>query len=71
MVRVMCNVKLVDKRNTEDLMDMLGLKEAADKLAKANSVRWYGHVLRRPEEKVLIKQWYMKWMENVNRVDRG
>ena len=33
MVRAMCSLKLVDKRNTEDLMDMLELKEAADKLA--------------------------------------
>ena len=46
MVRVVCGVKLVDKRNTEELMDMLGLKEAADKLARASGVRWYGHVLR-------------------------
>ena len=55
MVRVMCGVKLVNKRNTEELMDMLGLKEAADNLARANGVRWYGHVLRRPEENVLMK----------------
>ena len=55
MVRAMCGVKLVDKRNTEELMDMLGLKEAAGKLARANGMRWYGHVLRRPEEDVLIK----------------
>ena len=34
---------------------MLGLKEAADKVARANSVRWYDHVLRRPEEDVLMK----------------
>ena len=46
MLRVMCSVKLVDKRNTEELMDMLGLKKAADKLARAHGVRWYGHVLR-------------------------
>ena len=39
MVRAMCGVKLVDKRNTEELMDMLGLKEVADKLARANGVR--------------------------------
>ena len=52
----MCGVKLVDKRNTEELMDMLGLKEAADKqLARANCMRWYGHVLRQPEEDVLMK----------------
>ena len=45
IVRAMCGVKFVDKRNTEELMDILGLKEAADKLARANGVRWYGHVL--------------------------
>ena len=42
--KVMCQVKLVDKRNTEKLM--LGLKKAADKLARANDVRWYDHVLK-------------------------
>ena len=59
-------------------MDMLGLKEAADKLAKANSVRWYGHVLRRPMQDVFIKAMVhkvdgkrkqgrprMKWREQV------
>ena len=48
MVMAMCGVKLVDKKNTEKLMDMLGLKEAVDKLARVNGMRWYGHVLRRP-----------------------
>ena len=51
----MCDVKLVDKRNAEELLDMLGLKEAVDKLAKTNGVRWYGHVLRQPEKDVLMK----------------
>ena len=55
MVRAMCSVKLVNKRNTEELTNMLELKEVADKLARVNGVRWYGHVLRRPEEDVLIK----------------
>ena len=55
MVMAMCGVKLADKRNTEELMDMLGLKEAADKLARANGMRWYGHVLQRPEKDVLMK----------------
>ena len=54
MVRAMCGVKLADKRNTEALMNMLGLNKAADKLARANGMRWYGHVLRRPEEDVLM-----------------
>ena len=44
---------------------MLGLEEAADKLARANDVSWYGHVLRRPEEDVLMKAMVHEWMENV------
>ena len=46
IVRAMCSVKLMNKRNAIKLMDMLGLKEAADKLARVNGVRWYNHVLR-------------------------
>ena len=45
MVRAMCGVQLRDRKRSMDLMFMLGLNE--DKLAVANSVRWYGHVLRR------------------------
>ena len=40
------------KRST-DLMFMLGLKETMDQLAMADSVRWYGHVLRRDGDHVL------------------
>ena len=46
----------MDKKNTEKLMVMLGLKETTDKLAKASSVCWYGHVLRREEDDVLRKE---------------
>ena len=52
MVRSMCGVKLVDRKNTEDLMKMLGLKETLDKMAQANGVRWYGHVVKRDEESI-------------------
>ena len=31
----------------------MGLNEAIDQLAMANSVRWYGHVLRREDGHVL------------------
>ena len=78
MVRAMCNVKLVDKRNAVKLMDILGLKKAGNKLARVNCVGWYGHVLRQPEEDVLMKamlhkvdrkhkqgQPWMKWREQV------
>ena len=54
MVRSMCGVKLVN-RKMEDLMEMLGLKETLDRMAKANGVRWYGHVIRRDDDNILKK----------------
>ena len=47
MVRNMCGVKLINKKSTKDVMQMLDLNEAIDQLAKANSVCWYGNVLRK------------------------
>ena len=43
--RAMCVAKLMEKKRTEDLMEMFGLKETVVQMAKANGVRWYGHVL--------------------------
>ena len=40
MVRAMCGAKLIKKKRTEDLMEMLGLKETVVQMAKANAVRW-------------------------------
>ena len=39
MIRAMCGVKLLDRRNSEELMDMLGIKESLDRMAKASSIR--------------------------------
>ena len=47
MVRSICGIKLVDRKNTKELMEMLGLKKTLNRMAKANGVRWYGHVIRR------------------------
>jgi len=55
MVRAMCGSKLMEKKGTEDLMEMLGLKETAVQMAKVNGVRWYGHVLGRDDGHVLRK----------------
>ena len=60
MVRSMCGVKLVDRKNTEELMEMLGLKETLDRMAKANGVRWYGHVIRREDDNTLKKSMMME-----------
>ena len=53
MVRAMCSTKLMKKKRPEVLMEMLGLKETVVQMAKANGVRWYGHVLRRDDGHVL------------------
>ena len=55
MVRSMCGVKLVDRKKMENLMEMLGLTETLNKMAKANGVRWYGYVIRRDDDNILKK----------------
>ena len=53
MVRNMCGVKLMDKKSTKHLMQMLELNEAIDQQAKANSVCCYGNVLRKDKTNFL------------------
>ena len=60
MVRAMCGVKLMDKKNSDALMNMLGLEETLEKLAKANGVRWYGHILRKKVKDPLQKALLLK-----------
>ena len=55
MMRSMCGVKLVDRKNMEELMKMLGLKETLDRMAKANAVRWYRRVIGRDDNNILKK----------------
>ena len=52
MVRAMCGQKVVDRKTTNEQMDMLGLKETIDRLATTNLVRWNRHVLRRDDNSV-------------------
>ena len=49
MVRMMCGVNLRHRKNTRELMSMLGLDEDIVTLVKRSRLRWYGHVLRRDE----------------------
>ena len=41
------------KNLAKDLMKMLDLNEIMDQLARASSVRWYGHVLRKDKNNFL------------------
>ena len=53
MVRAMCGVHLKDRKRANDLMLMSGVSQTVNQLAMANSVCWYGHVLRRVDGHVL------------------
>ena len=53
MVRRMCGLKLMDKKLTNELMQLLDLNETIDQLARAHRVRWYGHVLRKDKNNFL------------------
>ena len=55
MMRVMSGVKIIEKRSSQQLMSLLNLKDTLDRLARANGVRWYGHVFRRNHGNVLRK----------------
>ena len=52
----MINAKLMEKKRTGDLMEMLLLKETVVQMANANGVRWYRHVLMRDDGHVLRKE---------------
>ena len=45
--------RTAQRKRAGDLMLMLGLSKTMDQLAVANSVRWYGHVLRMEDGHVL------------------
>ena len=41
MVKSMCGLKLMDRKNNEKLIEMLCLEETLDKMTKVNGVLWY------------------------------
>ena len=54
--RATCGAKLLEKTRTEDLMEMLGLKEIVVQMVKVNGDGRYGHVLMRDDGHVLRKE---------------
>ena len=52
-VRGLCVEQLNGRKISTGLMFMMGLSETIDQLAMTNSLRWYGHVLRREDGHVL------------------
>ena len=53
MMRAMSGVKIIEKRRSQELMSLLGLKDILDGLTRASGVRWYGHALRGDNGNVL------------------
>ena len=45
MLIAMCGVKLMDRKNTSELVTILGLTSSTAIPAMANALRWFGHVL--------------------------
>ena len=72
-MRAVCSVQLKDRIKGKDLMFMLGLNETIEQLTMANSVCWYGHVLRRALDcevegqgkKGRLKRTWKKWRKKV------
>ena len=38
---------IIEKSRSQELKNLLGLKDTLDGLAKASGLRWYGHAFRR------------------------
>ena len=55
MMKAMYGVKIIEKRRSQELMRLLGLKDTLNGLARASEVRWYGHVMIRNNGDVLSK----------------
>ena len=60
MVKAMCGVQVKDRKISTDFMFVMGLNETMDQLAMANSVCWYGHVLKREDGHILRRALYYK-----------
>ena len=52
MLKAMCEVKLMDRKNTSELMSMLRLTVSMEMAAKANALKRFEHVSR--AEKIIL-----------------
>ena len=53
MLKATCGVQLKERKRAKDFKLSLNLNETIDQSAMANSVCWYGHVLRKEDGHVL------------------
>ena len=47
MIRAICGVKLIYQKNTEEIIQMLGVIVPIERMVKVAAVRWYRHVMGR------------------------
>ena len=45
----------IRSKKQRELIGHVGIKESLDRMAKASSMRWYGHVLKKEDENVKVK----------------
>ena len=55
VLRTMCIVRLIDRKETKELMQMMGVTLPIERMVKVAAVGRYGHDLRREEGNILKK----------------
>ena len=60
MISAMSGVKLIDKRSSQEVADLLSLEETLHKIPKANGMQWYEGELRRDNNGVSRRTLYFE-----------
>ena len=55
----MLGVTLKDRIRNEDVKRRITVTSSVVLVIKVNKLRWYGHMLRKSEDKVVIQAWEM------------
>ena len=55
MIRARYGTKLTEKKKTKKLLNLLGLDDTLEKLARASGMQWYRYVLGMDDDGVLRK----------------
>ena len=56
----MCGVQLVDRKNTKELMERIGLKDTIVEVVRRSGLRWLGHVLRKRDDEGVKRVWNLE-----------
>ena len=54
-MRAMGGVKLINRKNTNELMQMFGVTVPIERMLTAAAMRWYEHTLQRGEANWILK----------------